>query len=609
MGPLLPLFLVMMTSAAPGNQSDSILPQLCKQKVPPKTINTALLNIQIDRVLHTHPLVLFMQSEQCYKCDLIPVSAISINCSVNVDSRWPMRVELRQKVSGGNFSQLSPYCSEGALTMLYKEGANYTIYLDTDKSKINCTLVMNNDSPDPNIPIYIAICIGFLFAALWVTGKYLYRRGYVHRVLCFWSTESMMSDLGTPTNISQVDNAAASENGRTVKERLKSLDTFRGISITIMIFVNYGGGTYWFFRHAKWNGLTVADLVFPWFVFIMGTSLAFSFKGQLQNRIPKWKLFFRILKRSATLFLLGLLINSFGVQTGMDFETFRVPGVLQRFAGTYLIIATIHLFLSPRRCPNQFQRFATFSDIFPYWPQWIIILNFIAIHTSLTFALPVPGCPRGYLGPGGLDQGGIYFNCTGGSAGYIDRTVFGWFHIYMHPTSMEIYDSTVPYDPEGLLGTITSCILCFFGLQAGKIIIIYNDWIKRSYRFFIWSIILTGLGVMLCEGSLNDGWIPINKNLWSLSFIFVMSGMSFFLLLVCYVLIDVYKIWSGAPFYYAGMNAILLYCGHEFFSGRAPVYFKVPTTHAALLAINIWGTTFWVLVSIFFYYKKIFISV
>ncbi|BFZ02813.1 hypothetical protein BsWGS_05851 [Bradybaena similaris] len=602
------LLLIQQLTHVLGNSTVPVIPHMCTYRVPPPAINTALLNIEIDIPNPSQPLVLYLQSEQCYKCNLVPISRITNNCSLRIDSRWPMRVELRRELSSNSIVFLSKSCREHALTMLYREGANYTIYLDSDNNNITCNLVMNNDSADPFIPIYIAITVGILLAILWTCGRILYRSGYIHRVVCFWSTESMMSDLGTPTNISQVDNAASPENKTVAKERLKSLDTFRGIAITIMIFVNYGGGKYWFFQHSKWNGLTVADLVFPWFVFIMGTAIMFAFKGQLQSLVPKWKIFVRVLKRSATLFLLGLLINSFGVKNAMDFDTFRIPGVLQRFAGTYLITASIHLFLAPAQ-PNQFLRFAAFRDIYIYWAQWLIVFALIIIHTSITLSLPVPGCPVGYLGPGGLEQGGIHFNCTGGASGYIDRTFFGSSHIYQNPTSAEIYLSTVPYDPEGLLGTLTSCVLCFLGLQAGKIIYIHTDWVSRCRRFFIWTILLTGLGILLCEGSLNDGWLPINKNLWSLSFIFILSGMAFFLLMVCYLLIDVYKVWSGAPFHFAGMNSIALYCGHEFFSGRAPVCFKVPETHAALLALNIWGTVFWVLVSVYFYYKKIFISV
>ncbi|CAL1529217.1 unnamed protein product [Lymnaea stagnalis] len=588
-----------------------ILPRLCPQGIPDRKINTAHLTIVNDDA-QSSTLVVYLQSEQCYKCDLIPTVLVTSNCTLNVDSRWPMRVEIRVLNESGTVITASPNCSEKALTMLYVEGGKYNIYISMDlvDNTINCVPTMS-ETGDPHIPIYIALGACLFLIILWNLGQYMYSKGYIHRILCFWSTESMMSDLGTPTNINQIDDASATgqQPRVAVKERLKSLDTFRGISILLMIFVNYGGGKYWFFKHSKWNGLTVADLVFPWFVFIMGTAIAFSFQGQLRRNIPRWKIFLRILKRTATLFLLGLLINSFGVGSGVNFDTFRIPGVLQRFAGTYLITATLFLYLAPANNPSQYIRLAPFRDIIMYWPEWFVNLAFIALHTAITFAMPVPGCPRGYIGPGGLEQGGKYFNCTGGAAGYIDRKFFGDSHIYQSPTSQEIYQSQVPYDPEGLLGTVNSCVLCFLGLQAGKILFIHTDWVKRCHRFLIWSIFLIGLGTLLCKASLNEGWIPINKNLWSLSFVFILSGMAFFLLMVCYILIDVYKIWGGEPFYFAGMNSIALYCGHEFFSGRAPVSFVVPDTHASYLTLNIWGTTFWLLVSVYFYFKNIFISV
>ena len=84
--------------------------------------------------------------------------------------------------------------------------------------------------------------------------------------------------------------------------------------------------------------------------------------------------------------------------------------------------------------------------------QWILMLLVLALHSYLTFLLPVPGCPSGYLGPGGLQNEGQYRNCTGGSARYIDIKIFGREHIYQHPTAKIIYDTTEPFDPEGFLG-------------------------------------------------------------------------------------------------------------------------------------------------------------
>lgn len=83
--------------------------------------------------------------------------------------------------------------------------------------------------------------------------------------------------------------------------------------------------------------------------------------------------------------------------------------------------------------------------------QWLVVLALTATHTVLTFFMPVPDCPTGYLGPGGLHNHSSSPNCTGGAAGYIDRIVFGANHIYQHPTCKSVYETVTPYDPEGML--------------------------------------------------------------------------------------------------------------------------------------------------------------
>ena len=132
--------------------------------------------------------------------------------------------------------------------------------------------------------------------------------------------------------------------------RVRSLDAFRGLSITIMIFVNYGGGSYYFFNHSPWNGLTVADLVFPWFVWIMGVSLVISTQSQLRNSVPRRRIVLRVIKRSIILVFLGLIINSEGGHN--DLKTFRLPGVLQRFGLTYIIVGCTEALLLPRQFPE-----------------------------------------------------------------------------------------------------------------------------------------------------------------------------------------------------------------------------------------------------------------
>lgn len=119
---------------------------------------------------------------------------------------------------------------------------------------------------------------------------------------------------------------------------------------------------------------------------------------------------------------------------------------------------------------------------------------------------------------------GLYFNCTGGAAGYLDLKIFGPHHIWGGPTCRALYH-TGPYDPEGALGCLTSSFLCFLGLQAGRTLIAFKGNWARMTRWIIWGIFFCSLGALLCEAEQNGGWIPVNKNLWSASFIFVMVNI------------------------------------------------------------------------------------
>uniref|UniRef100_A0A803WDY9 Heparan-alpha-glucosaminide N-acetyltransferase n=1 Tax=Ficedula albicollis TaxID=59894 RepID=A0A803WDY9_FICAL len=380
------------------------------------------------------------------------------------------------------------------------------------------------------------------------------------------------------------------------------------LSLVIMVFVNYGGGKYWFFKHESWNGLTVADLVFPWFVFIMGTSIALALGSMLRWGSSKWKVLRKILWRSFVLILLGIIVVNPNYCLGpLSWDNLRIPGVLQRLGFTYLVVAALELLFTRPDSGTWEGQFPALQDILPYWPQWIFILVLEAIWLCLTFLLPVPDCPRGYLGPGGIGDFGKYPNCTGGAAGYIDRLLLGEKHMYQHPSSGVTYQSTMPYDPEGILGTINSIVMAFLGLQAGKITLFYKDQPKQIMsRFIIWGIGI--ISAILTKCSKEEGFIPINKNLWSISYVTTMSCFAFILLLLIYYLVDVKKWWSGAPFLYPGMNSILVYIGHQVFANYFPFKWKMQDSqsHAEHLTQNLTATTLWVIISYILYRRRIF---
>ncbi|XP_064615262.1 heparan-alpha-glucosaminide N-acetyltransferase-like isoform X2 [Liolophura sinensis] len=553
-----------------------------------------------------------LQSAECHTCFLQPVRNISpgSNYTLYIDTRWPIRLAVNDP------DNMDTYCAENELSQHFQEHGEYKLWVISNSSNsVICTgPILVNDPMDSNIPIYVALAILTVLASSWILLKYLHRKHYLYKLLCCFGTErlldpvGMRTDLGIPPSINPGEDGGGDDFADKSKSssRLKSLDTFRGISITIMVFVNYGGGGYWFFRHSKWNGLTVADLVFPWFVFIMGTALAISMRSQLRKGTSKRHICFRIIKRSIILFILGLLTNT--GPNNDDLATLRIPGVLQRFAVTYLIVSLTHLVCAKGAQSYWVNWLGKVQDITDYWLEWIVQFMFVGTYLGLTFGLPVPGCPTGYLGAGGLSDGGEYENCTGGAAGYIDKWIFSEKHIYQRPTCQEVYN-TGPYDPEGTLGTLNSFLMCFLGLQAGKIILIFKDYTQIVKRFLIWSVLLMAIAAVLCKVSKDDGWIPINKNLWSLSFVLLLAGFAFFLLTMCYLTIDVWKIWSGAPFFYPGMNSIMIYLGHELLKYHFPVNFKVPREHAQMTVMAFWGTTVFVVLSYVMYRKKLFLSI
>ncbi|XP_015606463.1 heparan-alpha-glucosaminide N-acetyltransferase [Cephus cinctus] len=400
------------------------------------------------------------------------------------------------------------------------------------------------------------------------------------------------------------DNTEPPPDKTSTKRRINSIDTFRGISILFMIFVNDGAGGYAILEHVTWNGLFVGDFVFPCFVWVMGVCIPISLSSQLSHGVSRLSLCCAILKRSVLLFLIGLSLNTLG--TDAQLENIRILGVLQRFSIVYLVVALTFALLNRRKpleLENLFLR--RISEILALLPQWLIILAILAAHCVITFHLPVPNCPTGYLGPGGRHEDGKYFNCTGGATGYIDKIVLGIDHIYQWPTSSTVYGSG-PFDPEGILGCLTTIFQAFLGVQAGMILRYYKNWKDRVARWLLWAAICGTLGAIL---HFND-FIPANKNLWSLSFVLLTTCFAFLLLTGCYVLIDVTEVWRGGPFRIPGMNALAMYFGHQLCYQIFPFHWRygLMNTHFSLLIEAVWGAALWTLVAYILHHKRIYIT-
>lgn len=317
---------------------------------------------------------------------------------------------------------------------------------------------------------------------------------------------------------------------QTTSNRLLSLDILRGITIAGMILVNNPGSwgsVYAPLRHAEWNGLTPTDLIFPFFMFIMGISTYISlrkFNFEYSKATVQ-----KIIKRTVVIFLIGLGLAWFGLSVGTfralsedglvffdrlfqsitNFEHIRILGVMQRLAITYGITSLIAIFVKHKYIP------------------YIIVVTLSAYFLLLLFG------------------NGFEFS-ENNIISVVDRAVLGVNHLYK--------DAGVAIDPEGLLSTIPATCHVLVGFLCGKILMEVKDNQARITRLFITGTILTFAGLLLSYG------YPINKKIWSPTFVLATCGLAsnFLALLIWIIDIKGYKKWS-VFFESFGVNPLFIY--------------------------------------------------
>ncbi|XP_071492619.1 heparan-alpha-glucosaminide N-acetyltransferase-like [Diadema antillarum] len=553
----------------------------------------------------------WMQTDLCIGCKLLLVAELFVDGKEDVlpiDTTWAIRIavtEVDAPYPGNN----NTFCQ------LYNHFGQFGVYNLTLPSNIppngsNVTQCPVTTVKKPvysytvafvsySIPLAVAIC-----AALWYYCIKKRFRSSLNVNTIPPTTETPEEDrvpLTTKTQTNKPGNSSL---------RLRSVDTFRGFVITHLVCGTSGDGHFFFLSHAVWYGITVADFMFPWFVFIMGTSIHLAFNILLSKGCSFFEIFKKIVKRSLILFILGVCI-----QPQNDLLTLRIPGVLQRFGITYFIVASCYLFsrwLQARRKTERTNScFLMFRDILQYIELPVAALC-ILVHVMVTFYLPVPGCPRGYQGPGGplVGVNGELTNCTGGAAGYIDRAFFTPAHLIKTGKIIRVYHNTVPHDPEGILGTLNCIALCIFGLQAGKILHHFQSVRGRLVRLLMWGLLLITCSAVLSKCTMADGWIPLNKNLWSFSFICLTGGVGFLATALFHVLIDVTHFWNGSPLFYPGMNTMLLYIGAEIMTSYLPFSWTlIVGNHAEYIFMGYWSMTLWVCIAYIAYRKKFFVKI
>ena len=379
----------------------------------------------------------------------------------------------------------------------------------------------------------------------------------------------------------------------TKNKRLLSLDAFRGLSMFAMLLVDYPGdwdNKYLPLIHADWNGFKLADLIFPSFIFIVGLAITFALakhkeRGDSHNSIMKL-----VLKRAVILILLGLISNAFlDSEPIYDWHTLRLMGVLQRIAIVYVTCSFLYLKVNIKTLA---------------WISGGILLAYWAIITLI----PVPGF--------GLPDINIHpRDSIANLAAWLDFNILG----------SHIAEWNKPFDNEGILSTLPAIVSGIIGMLVGHFIKSKNEPATKTAWLFI-----TG-GILLIIGYIWNLWLPINKLLWSSSFVLYSAGWSIIIFAAFYWIIDVqdYTKWSK-PLQIFGRNAILVFTAALCFQGaywriqipfegnetafRWALYMKVfrpllddPLKASLLYTFSV--ILFWYGVSVFLDKKKIYLRV
>ncbi|OQX83221.1 DUF5009 domain-containing protein [candidate division KSB1 bacterium 4484_87] len=326
-------------------------------------------------------------------------------------------------------------------------------------------------------------------------------------------------------------------------ERLISLDMFRGLTIAFMILVNNPGSWSYVYpplEHAKWHGWTPTDLVFPFFLFIVGVAMAFSLNKRMERGDSFSQLFGKVVRRTVIIFALGLFLGLFPF---FHFSTMRIPGVLQRIAICYFFAALIVLKASPKWQIG--------------WTAILLIGYWLAVKL-----IPVPGYGAGVLEP------------IGNLCWYIDS------HLLAGHTWA---GAPVPgFDPEGILSTIPAIATVMFGVFTG-------NWLRSSRDKYekVSGLFVAG-NFALFAGIVMDIWLPINKNMWTSSYSVFMAGMAAIFLAMCYWIIDIkgYVKWAQ-PFVVFGSNAIAVYVLSGIIA-RITIYTKWTQADGNVISLKTW---------------------
>ncbi|KAH7678646.1 Heparan-alpha-glucosaminide N-acetyltransferase protein [Dioscorea alata] len=420
--------------------------------------------------------------------------------------------------------------------------------------------------------------------------------------------------------------------------RLVSLDVFRGLTVALMILVDDAGGAFPVINHSPWFGVTLADFVMPFFLFGVGLSIALVCKKN-PNKVVSTN---KVIVRTVKLFLLGLILQGGyfhgrdSLTYGVDIDRIRWLGVLQRISIGYFLAAISEIWLVSNISVD-----SPMSFVKKYCIEWVVAILLSSLYVGLVYGLYVPNWEfelpstnstlsipsygvRAETVQCGV-RGSLEPPCN--AVGLIDRLLLGERHLYQRPVYRRTKDCSInspdygplppnspvwclaPFDPEGILSSLMASITCFAGLHFGHFIVHYKS---HAQRLLLWS--MNSLVFLLCGFIVQFLGMPFSKPLYTLSYMFLTTGASGFLLALIYYIVD--SKGFRKPFIllqWMGMNALIVYAfaacelfpaAMQGFYWRSPSNNLVNATESLLQTVfhsKKWGKLAFVLLEILFW--------
>jgi len=446
------------------------------------------------------------------------------------------------------------------------------------------------------------------------------------------------SELAKRLSNSKLDGAGNGAKAADVKQRLKSLDVFRGLTVALMILVDDAGGVLPTINHSPWNGVTIADFVMPFFLFIVGVALALVYKNVSDKVVATQKAILRTTK----IFVLGIILQGGyfhglnNLSYGVDLVHIRWFGVLQRIAIGYFLAAMCEIWLTSNSLVDSFPGFAK-----KYCIQWVVAVLLSALYVGCLYGLYVPDwqfeVPTINFHGTSLNNGSAVQTVKCGLRGslgpacnavrMIDYSVLGVKHLYQHPVYKRTKECSVnspdygplpsnapvwcqaPFDPEGLLSSVMASVTCFIGLHFGHILVNFKDHRERILNWIISSLVLILFGIFL-----DVLGMPLNKALYTFSYMCITSGAAGLLFSAIYSFVDMFGYRRPTVLLeWMGLNALLIYAlaacdlfaaaiqGFYWKSPQNNVVTAVEALFEAIVHSKSWGKLAYVLFEIFFW--------